>query len=233
MNGAALYTFVTSLLNGYQMDTATFYIYLNLARTQRESMRPFKYLEKTDTSQIAQPVGVQPIIPFLNPLTLPSDFLYLKEDGFITLYDNNLTWQTYLEIPQNLAVQYLQQNNKFYVNHAAGKYYLTGIVDRQYIVYFPYQADLGDITANTTWLNIPPRYHSILGFDVASMYRLGQDYDDIQARNAESNTQQANMLFDAMCKWDDNLARSSVTTMDRPTIGETPTFTNRKINVES
>lgn len=219
MTGQELYEATTSLLNGYAMDETQFYLFLNVARVYRELVRPWKRLEKLDQSQIASAVNL-PTLVNQNPKTLPADFHYLKEDGFLTLYNNNQQWQQYYEIPQNLAVQYLQVNNRFYIDHANMQYYLCGIVDQPYNILMYYQADYGDITATTTWVNINSRYHMILAFDVASMYRLGVSYDDVNARNAENNNRQAELLFDAMKKWDDNLARSSVTMLDYPTVAD-------------
>ena len=213
------------------MDSTQFYQFLNMARTNREMMRPFKVFEKLDQTQTATPSPL-PTLVNQNPKTLPSDFLYLKEDGFITLYDNNLQWEEYYEVPQNLAVQYLQENNRFYVDHANRQYYLTGIVNKQYNIFMYYQADLGDITATTTWKGIPASkqttFPMILVHDVAAMYRLGVNYDDINARNADSNHQQAELLFNSMCKWDDALARSAVTQMD---YSNRPDSFNHRINV--
>lgn len=230
--GSDFYAAVTSLLNGFQMNQTIFYQYLNTARIQREMLRPFKRLEKLDMSQQAQPVSTNPVI--LNSqqkFTIPSDFLFLKEDGFITLYNSNNVWQSYYEISYSLSVYYLQIANKFYMDHGNMNYYLTGIIDQLYTVFMFYQADWGDIAPTTTWTNIPGIFHMILAFDVASMYRLGQDYDDISARNAESNHQQAELLYKMMCTWDDNLQRSAVTQMDYPTVNDSPEFQNKKINM--
>lgn len=231
MNGSALYTFVSSLIDGFNMDSTLFYTLLNVARTNREGMRPFMRLRNHQYSQTVSPMLSSPTDLFQNPFTLPSDFNYLSEDGEITLFSAAAnTWQTYKEIDIRLAPAYLQQSNMFYIDHMTETIYLLGIVDQLYKMLIPYQADLGDITASTVWTNIPKRYHPILGFDLAAMYRLGVDYDDINARNADNNALQANLLFDGMCKWDDNLQRSALPP-DRPTIGEAPTFVNRKINI--
>lgn len=232
MIGSDFFTAVTSLLNGDTIDNVLFYQYLNTARITREMQRPFMRLRKLYTPFVVAPVGTQPLDPTtITPYALPTDFLYLSRDGEITLYNNHLQWQQYTEIPIDQQVYYCQNNNNFWIDHSSQKIYFTGIIDQQYFAYIFYQANLGDITASTSWLNIPTIYHMILAYDVAAMYRLGQDYDDINARNANENARRADMLFSTMCTWDDNLQRSAVTRMDYPTQGDSPEFTNRKINM--
>lgn len=234
LTGSQYYDAVTTLLSDFEMDTTLFYQFLNTARSNREFARPWMRLRKFDTSQTA--VAAQaPIIapPTTNKLTLPTDFGYLMEDGEIVLYDQNNTYETFTEIGMQNLIPYLQVNNCFYIDHAAGFYYLLGTVDRSYTVFFPYIADFGDITATTTWNNIPGRFNMILAYDVASMFRLGVDYDDVNARNAEDNNRQASILFNAMCTWDDNLARSATTRMGLPRISDVPGSNfNHKVNTQ-
>lgn len=235
LTGLDYYNSMTSLVSGFQMDSVLFFQMLNTARVIRQGQRPWKWLQKFDTTQIAIPAAA-PITapPTTNKLVLPADFSYLTEDGEITLYDQNNTWQTFTEVPQNLLVPYLQVNNKFYIDHMNFFYYLLGVVDRQYTVFMNYQAELGDIAAATTWQNIPSRFHMILAYDAAAMYRLGVDYDDINARNADANAQAAERLYNAMCAIDDNLQRSAQTRLDRPTINnDSEANFNHKINMGS
>ena len=217
MNGQDLYNAVTTLLQGFSIDKTQFYQFLNTARTNREMMRPWKRLEKLDQSQTATTTSL-PTLVNQNPKTLPEDFMFLKEDGYLTLYDNNNQWEDYYEVPQDQAIRFLQENNRFYIDHANGVYYLTGIVNKPYNIFMYYQYDSGDITEDTKWNLVPTNkqgtFPMILAYDVASMWRLGVDYDDINARNADSNARQAELLFNSMSKWDDNLARSAVTQLD-------------------
>ena len=230
--GKDFYSLASTLLHNFQMDKTMFYTFLNTARTIREMTRPFMRLRKLDTSQIA---NVSDIFTPLTPTTsktLPTDFMMLTKEATIMLFDGQQTWLTYNEIPMDLQVQYKDMSNRFFIDHANGKYYLLGIVDRQYNIFMFYQADYGDISDLTTWVNIPDRFRAGLVYDAVAMYELGVDYDTTNARNANMNAQKGDQIFDAMCKWDDNLQRSSVTTLDYPVLGDTPTFTNRKINMD-
>lgn len=226
VNGQDYYNMMSSLISGFNMDQTLFLQMLNTARTSRESMRPFMRFRKFASIGTANPGNT-----YKTPFTLPSDFMMLTEDGYLVLFDNIQTWETYTEIPLHLQIQYKDESQIFYIDHAANSLFLCGLIDRAYSIFIPYQADLGDITLTTQWLNVPSRYHAMLAYDVAAMYRLGVDYDDINARNADENGRMAEMLFAAMTKWDGALQRSSTTKMDLPVIGEVSTFTTHKINI--
>lgn len=229
--GKDFYNQAATMIHNFQMDRTMFYTFLNSARTIREMARPWMKLRKLDNSQLASASDIfNPLNP-TNSKNMPSDFMMLTKEATIMLFDGQQTWLTYNEIPMDLQIQYKDMSNRFFFDHAAGKLYLLGIVDRQYYIFVFYQADYGDISDTTTWVNIPDRFRALLVHDVIAMYELGVDYDNTNARNANKHSQQAEMIFNAMCTWDDNLQRSSVTTLDYPVLGDTPTFTNRKINM--
>lgn len=234
MNGSDFYTFVQSLVPGLTIDQVAFYRLLNTARTKRELLRAWMYLRKYQYTQTVSVQNAPTTIPTGAALTIPSDFMFMTRDGEITLYDDNNQYETYLEIPLNLAIPYLQVNNYYYADYAASKFYLLGNVQKAYKAFIQYQAELGDIASGTSWLNIPSRFHPILGYDVAAMYRLGVDYDDINARNADQNAKDAELLYGAMVSWDDNLQRSSTTRMNLPAITDVPGANfNHKIDISN
>lgn len=195
---------------------------------RREAMRPFKALTKLDTSQIVTAAN-----QYTTPHDLPSDFEYFTEDGLITLFDGYDDWQTIEEFPQVKQIQYKDYSNKFYTDLANNLFYVMGIVAKQYTAYVFYQADWGDITLSTTWVNIPKRFHMILALDTLAMYEMGVDYDDVQARNANELNRQAELIWNAMVQWDDNLQRSATTRMNygEDMIGDPP-FVSNQINIK-
>lgn len=199
------------MYSNFGMDPTLFYQFLNVARTNRETMRPWRRLTKVDTSNLVNGSNT-----WKTPLTIPSDFVYLTEDGLITLFDGVDTYQDVDEVPFNLTPQYKDYSNKFAMDHANGKFYILGVVSQAFNVWMYYQADYGDITAATTWINIPSRFHMMLAFDALNMYELGVDYDDLQARNATKLGQMAESLYSAMVQWDDRLQRSMTTRVDYP-----------------
>lgn len=235
MNGAQFYTAVQSLVNGFSIDQTTFYLLLNTARTRREMQRAWMRLRKYDYSQtLVGPTNPSLTLPPATRINIPSDFMFMSRDGEITLYDNNNQYETYTEIPLNLVIPYLQVNNVYYADHGAGYFYFLGVIQKTYTAFVQYQADLGDITVSTTWLNIPSRFHMILAYDVAAMYRLGMDYDDINARNADQNNRDAELLYGSMAVWDDNLQRSATTRMELPVITDVPGGNfQHKINMDA
>lgn len=223
MIGTDYYTAVQSLVNGFSIDQVTFYALLNSARAKREMQRSWMKLRKYDYTQtLTGPTNPSLTLPPGSSISIPSDFMFMSRDGEITLYDNNNQYETYTEIPLNLVIPYLQVNNVYYADHSAGKFYFLGVIQKTYTAFVQYQADFGEITASTTWINIPARFHMILAYDVAAMYRLGMDYDDINARNAEQNMRDADALYNAMAVWDDNLQRSATTRMELPVITDVP-----------
>lgn len=231
MNGQALYTAVQALVSGFSIDETTFYLMLNNARIRRELSRPWMVLRKYQYSQSIQAQNFSTIFPPAATATIPADFQFFTRDGEITLYDNNNQWETYLEVPLNLAIPFMQESNKFFMDYNANLIYFCGQIVKAYNIFIQYQANLGDITPTTTWLNIPSQFHMILAYDVAAMYRLGIDYDDINARNADQNNKDAALLYTSMVMWDDNRQRSATTRMDMPVITDVPGANfNHKIN---
>lgn len=184
--------------------------------------RPWMVLRKYQFSQTVNAQNYSTTLPPAASLTIPSDFQFFTRDGEITLYSNNASnqFEIYTEIPLNMVIPFLQNSNYFYSDYNLGKFYLLGVIDQLYTAFIQYQANLGDITATTTWLNFPSWCDMILAFDVAAMYRLGMDYDDINARNADQNNRDAELIYQAMVAWDDNRQRSATTRMDMPPITE-------------
>lgn len=223
MTGQDMYNAMSTLVEGFSMDPVLFYQLLNSERQKVEFMRPWMRLRKLDTTQTAiasQPSLIAP--PTVNKLTLPTDFSFLNRDGVITLYDQNNQWENYIEIPMDLMVTHLQNNNEFFIDHANGTFTILGVVSKNYSVFMFYQADYGDITASTTWLNIPSRYHLALPLAVAIRLRMGISYDDINSRNASDNQLAYNQVIEIMKTWDDNLQRSATTKRNLPDSSDVP-----------
>lgn len=231
LTGQQMYDLMSTLINGFNMDQTLFLQLVNVERIKVELLRPWMRLRKFQYTQTANPA--QPVlIPFTSQqFVIPTDFHYLNRDGVITLYDNNNLWQQYTEVGTQYIIPYLQVNNTFCMDHGAGFFYLNGVIDRSYKVFIPYQANLGDITLTTTWLNIPSSYNMIIPLQVAARERLGINFDDINARNADDNARTADLLLESMKTWDDNIQRSATAAMDYPTLDETPANFNHKINV--
>jgi len=212
------------MYSNFQMDQTLFLQFVNVARTIREGMRPFRRLTKLDTTN-----SVGPGNSWNTRLILPSDFEYLTEDGIITLFDGNQTFQDITEVGIDRTPEFNQTSNVFAIDHANLVWYIFGVISQAYKAYIYYQADYGDITLTTSWTNIPSRYHMMLAFDALNMYEMGVDYDDLQARNATKLGQMAETLYNAMCQWDDRLQRSATAKRDYG-VGNGETFTPNMIS---
>lgn len=205
------------------MDPVLFYQMLNAERAKVEFMRPWMFFRKIDasnTASVAQPSRIAP--PTTNKFTLPTDFQFLTRDGEITLYDQNNTYQTFTEIPFELMFSHLQNDNEFFIDYGNATFTLLGVVDKAYTIFLPYQADYGDITASTTWINCPSRFHLMLPLALAIRLRMGISYDDINSRNASDNQLAYNQMLDAMKVLDDNRQRSSTTRRNLPDQNDVP-----------
>ena len=233
MTGLDMYNAMSTLDSGFSIDPVLFYQLLNSERAKIEFMRPWMFFRKMGTSLSAvasQPSLIAP--PTVNRLTLPADFQFLTKDGTITLYDQNNQWETYTEIPMDLMVSHLQNNNEFFIDYGNATLTLLGVVAKAYTVFIPYQADYGDITASTSWVNVPSRFHLILPLAVAIRLRLGISYDDINARNAADNQTAYTQILEAMKVLDDNRQRSATTRRDLPDSSDVSGINfNRKISM--
>jgi hypothetical protein len=229
MTGTQLFTLVGVLVPGFDLDTTTFYQLLNALRIRIEFMRPWMKLRTYDYSQSLAAQSYSQIFPPVAKVKIPDatstfnvPFLYLSRDGEITLYNNANQYEIYTEIPLNLAIPQLSQNNVFYVDHAQGYIFFLGTISTTYQVFIPYQGNWGDITATTQWLNIPTEFHPLLAYIMAQIYREGVSYDDINALNAIGNSKEASLIYSAMVNWDDALQRSSTTRMNLPISADVP-----------
>jgi hypothetical protein len=211
MTGAQILALTGNLLGGENIDQTFGLQMLNVIRAYVEMRRPWQVLKKKDTS-----VTITGANTYTNPLTMPSDFRMYLGDGTIQLFDgaNNLQYCT--EVPYEEILDYRLDSFKFAADYGAKQFYITGIVPSTFTVYQWYIANYGDITASTTWLRFPDEYHPLLAYELAAMWRLGTDYDDVNARNADDNAKRADMMYQAMSKWDARLALSAVKNLEYP-----------------
>jgi len=74
--------------------------------------------------------------------------------------------------------------------------------------------------SNNTWA-FPSEYSKILALDVAVMWRLGVDYDQVNARNADANAGLAEAIYNEMTRWDSRLQNSMTAGLDpfNPSLG--------------
>lgn len=211
MNGQQLYTLLTQILGGEQIDQTYALALFNLARYDYESRRLWRCLIAIDTTLTA-PAGMNYTTPYnldsppTPSQTTPYFMQYLLEGGMVIQNSTN-TNQTMLL--REVAPEYqlrAKGTNSFWVDYVNRKFYILadlsfgGIINQYFI------ADYGDITLATSWIGFPPRYSNMLVFQAAARYRMGTDYDDIAARNGDDNFKASEAIYQAAVKWDANLA---------------------------
>lgn len=135
-------------------------------------------------------------------------------EGSIVLFDGNNNVQYLTEVPIEEILNYKDQFGRFAVDYGNNLFYITGVVPGTFTIYQFYIQTTPDVTLTDAWQKIPARFHPILAYDACARWRLGTDYDDVNARNADDNIKMANNIFNAMASWDTELAISAVNSMD-------------------
>lgn len=213
MDGQALYNLMTSILN-QSINQITALSYLNLARTDIEGKHPWAVLKALDATQTVGS-GNSTSTPFSVPtsatpsLLTPSFMRYIKGGTIVLTNTLTPTQKVYLrEIPFESQLDYIGQNY-FYANYATGKFYMMPMIQSTYLVNQFFIADYGDIqiqgiagaAKSTTWVGFPPRFSPALAFQACARWRLGNNYDDVAARNADENFKSSEAIVSAMVMW--------------------------------
>lgn len=197
MTGSEIKTFCETALEMDNINDVAFYQLLNVAKTKLEEERNWKILEKDDTSQTASTSDT-----FLSFKTLPTDFG--NDMGLFVVNGNNQPiW--YDPIPFLKRYEYKDASRRYYIDLANSRYALTGKLSSGYTtIHLVYRSASTDIAEGTSWV-FPSRFHAILGFLVAEMYKGGADYDEISARQIIQNRADAALLYQSLLDWDTNL----------------------------
>lgn len=215
-NGQDILNLLQSILAGEGISNTYALQLINLARIRIEAKRPWKVLSTVDNSQIITPANT-----YTDPIPLPENFVrFLGEStlsqGSVVLFDGNTDVEYITEIPIENILLYKDQYSFVGVDYGDNVMYFTGLISKTYTVYQYYIADYGDITPSGTWQKFPKRFWAALAFDAAAHWRLGTDYDDVNARNADDNVLMADEILKAMTAWDTELAISSINSIDYP-----------------
>lgn len=213
-NGQDILNLLQSILAGEGISNTYALQLINLARIRLEAKRPWKVLSTVDKSQVVTPANT-----YTNPIPLPSNFVrFLGEStlaqGSVVLFDGNTDVEYITEIPIENILFYKDQYSFIAVDYGGNVMYFTGLIPKTYTVYQYYIADFGDITTTTGWIKFPKRFWAILAFDAAAHWRLGTDYDDVNARNADDNVRMADDILTAMRSWDSELANSAINSIE-------------------
>jgi len=211
MTGSQIIALTNSILGNEELDETFALQMINVIKNTIQLRRPWQVLKKKNTS-----VTVNGSNAWDTPHAMPSDFLRWIKDGELQLFDGTNYPQIATEVPFEDSLEYKNESFRFYCDYGALEFYITGIVPGSYTVYQWYIYNPGEITADTEWLRFPAIYHPILAYELAVMWRLGTDWDDVNARNADDNARRADMLYKAMELWDTNMALSQIRNIEYP-----------------
>lgn len=212
-----MYTTLTSILGGEQIDETYAFVLFNLARYDFESRRLWKVL--VANSAVANPMtaaaGKNPTTAYPLPspttpsITTPYFMQPLLEGGMILQNASNTNQTIALkEVAQEYHIGNTN-SNAFWVDYVARVFYILGNLSFAGLINLFYIADFGDITLTTGWVGFRPRDANAIIFQAAARYRMGTDYDDIAARNADDNFKASESMYQSMIKWDANLQLNS------------------------
>lgn len=228
-----LQTMVSNLTNGESgsLDPTLFTQLINDARSDAEIARDWQVLTQYDTSLTWSPGDT-----FQTGKSLPANFFRWIEDTPVQVWDGNVQNPTvepislipYRENLWNYSTQFVAA-----VDYTTNKIYFMGTADRAWTVVLSFIIENGDIVQKSgstsySWVGFPAQFHKFLAYDAASRFRLGVNYDDLSARNAEDNQIVAQRIMRRMARWDADLIKSWL--RQRDYFGEDqPTFRNRTI----
>lgn len=214
MTGQQLYDLVRQILGDEGPNVAYIMQLINLAKIVYEGGRPWKVLSVNNVT-----LTVTGSNTYTTPFPLPVNFnRFLGEStlsqGSIMLFDGNNNIQYLTEVPIEQILLYKNEFGRFAVDYANNVFYICGIVPGSFTIYQFYIENNDPITLETKWTRFPARFHPILAFNAAARWRLGTDYDDVNARNADDNEKMAKSIYETMEAWDTELAISAINSID-------------------
>lgn len=199
--------FVEELLDGVVIPDTLFDTFLDIAQMYWENRRPWVILRTEDTSNT---IGSNNT--FTTEKDLPEDFRKWYTRQSIVLVDGHDNPQQYLmEIPVNLKNTYKDDSTRFYADYATKKFYVCGNVGQSLTanLYYIKKGTLVSSSNDNEWI-MDSEFHSILGFSIAIYYKLGVDYDIINANQSSDHISTAKAIYESMSDWDAELAESAL-----------------------
>jgi len=212
MTGQQLYdNVITPTLGGEEIDINYALVLVEAARADFEGRRLWQGLKGKDGSQTVNS-GNTPTTAFQIPnpatpsLATPGFMQYLpnREGKCVLRLVNTGNANDVREIPMiEYEEQYQHQNEDvFYADYPNSQIYLLGTFTASYKIWQMFKADFGAITVSSSWNGFNARFMPMLGLQACARYRLGADYDDLNARNADDNFNAAEAMYKAAMKWD-------------------------------
>lgn len=195
-------------LQGRSIDIADFLVRANMAIKEFEGSRNWVRLQEeksTNTSLTSD--------TFETPHTLPDNFRRTLPRRTLILVNpiNTNEYYEYSEVPFAKRFQYQNSADKFYIDHKNGNYYVCGTVSKTLTHHFFFMPIPVPLEAETEWdFGIQSSSEEYIPYQVSARIQLGEDYDDINARNANANFALAQNIWRTAVKDDDSLQRSAL-----------------------
>ena len=196
MTGQELLNFLNNLLDD-SVDQDFGLDLLNNAKDIIEADRPWRMLLKEDSSNTFGSSD-----DYLTAKSLPSDFLF---DVRVLLgIESNDDYRELDPIPFERRREFANTGGKYVIDVANSNLYVCDSVSDTYTIYLYYIYKTPDITLTTepVW---PSKFHRLIAFLAAELYKSGVDFDDVNVGQALAHNKQAIMLFNAMKYWDNKL----------------------------
>lgn len=210
MTGTELLEHASQLNGGAEPNNTLFFELVNMFKTIIEGMRPWMFLRKVDSSQTITAATTSS-----TQLSLPTDFkkpfLVKRPDGSKTslMLRNSAGAAVYLQqIPFGTQESYRDISGYWWYDIRASKFYVSGTWNETWTVYLNYIYKSVTITTATEWAYPDEDRHPVLADLAIAAIKSGQDYDEINARQAIDNNRVASMIINSMVMEDDELQRS-------------------------
>lgn len=209
---------MSQIMGGENIDPTYALALLNVSRTGFELLdgRPLNFIKASDSTETAIS-GTHYTTTYAMPspatpsIATPYLMQYLSE-GTITLVStsnpNNQITLREAAFENSIA---FQGQNYFVSDYVNRTFSILANLPGLYKIWQFFIADFGDITDTTSWNGIPPRFHPALAFDAVARFRLGTDYDDLAARNADQNFKTAAALIGSLKMLDARIAQQQAT----------------------
>uniref|UniRef100_A0A6H1ZYL1 Uncharacterized protein n=1 Tax=viral metagenome TaxID=1070528 RepID=A0A6H1ZYL1_9ZZZZ len=200
MTGQNLIDFINEILDDEISDDLALDL-INNAKNIIEGARKWRMLIKEDSSQTFGSGE-----DYTDAKDLPSDFF--MDDMVYLGIEADEDYSEYDPIPFNQR-RLFSQNGKYSIDYANDDIYICDKVDKTYTIYLYYIYETDDLTVSTSpvW---PAKYHKLIGFLVAELYKTSIDFDDINVGQALAHNKQAALLWGSMQEWDSQLALKEI-----------------------
>lgn len=194
----------TDLLSGRGFSLPDFTIRANIVRKSFESKRAWRRLITLDTTKTSSPSDT-----YLTTKALPTGFVKTLPRNTLKLMDANGGVIPYREIPFEQRLENKDVNSVFYIDHKNKVYGICGKVATTMTHNFFHTAYTTPLAAESD-LWFFDDYAPYIPYEVAARFELGEDYDDINARNGNANAGISSGILRDAIKEDDSLQRSAL-----------------------